>query len=78
MQEPSFVQIREGQVFFCVDLTWNDPTHTWYYTGAVLSSGGTPTSTGTLLFPIVSHVEVPHITEDWGGANQLVGGVMST
>ena len=22
---PSFIQIREGQYLFCVDLTWNDP-----------------------------------------------------
>ena len=43
-----------------------------------MSSGGTLTPTGTLLLPLVSHVEVPHITEIGGGAKQLGGGVMST
>ena len=31
-----------------------------------MSSGGTLTPTGRLLLPLVSHVEVLHITEDWG------------
>ena len=25
MCKPSFVKIRGGDIFFCVDLTWNDP-----------------------------------------------------
>ena len=38
-----------------------------------MSSGGAPPTTGTLLFPLVSQAEVPHITEDWGCGQTVRG-----
>jgi len=29
VKEPIFVQIGGGKVFFCSDLTWNDPYTIW-------------------------------------------------